>query len=255
MNINQIALTESSALRENFTDVSVLDHVGEVPFLPGEVYLTTELVSSFYEVDKEVIQKTVQRHRSELENNGLRVLRGDDLKRFKEELAGHKGGQDVHLSRTNQSLFTRRTVLNIGMLLRDSEKAKLVRHYLLNAEELLPEKQKKLSYLRARLSGIETRKSFMATLKVVHEVDGTSVPFNRWAATFTKLLTKNKLKITEVEFKSLKSEGKGNARNGMTEDQIQKMDVVENFAVAYINNVEPLNIQMLYQDLKGVLNP
>lgn len=154
MNINETALIESAALREQYTDTSVLDRVKVVPTLPDNLHLTTEMVATFYDVDKEVVNKVIQRNKDELSRNGLRVLKGAELKQLKSELAGQgTDGQDVHQSlgtRTaSLTLFNRRTLLNVGMLLRDSEVAKQVRTYLLEVEESATVEQKESATVAA----------------------------------------------------------------------------------------------------------
>ena len=73
------------------------------------------------------MQQVIKRHRDELISDGYKVLSKSDLENV----------HDVHFKIPNRGLavFPRRAVLRIGMLLRDSVVAKLVRSYLLNAEE------------------------------------------------------------------------------------------------------------------------
>lgn len=160
MNIAEAALTESATLREQYSDTSVLDRVKVVPTLPDNLHLTTEMVATFYDVDKEIVKKAVQRNRDELTRNGLRTVKGDELKQLKSELAGQGGeGHDVpHLNPAASSLtlFNRRTLLNVGMLLRDSEVAKQVRMYLLEVEESATAEQKD-SAINATLVRLEEK--------------------------------------------------------------------------------------------------
>ncbi|MEU6177795.1 restriction endonuclease [Streptomyces coeruleorubidus] len=68
-------------------------------------------------------------HRTELEASGYHLLTGEELRSFK-NLSGIQ-------SRTRSlALFPRRAVLNVAMLLRDSEVARQVRVYLLDMEYL-----------------------------------------------------------------------------------------------------------------------
>ncbi|GGS59033.1 hypothetical protein GCM10010270_32050 [Streptomyces violaceus] len=77
----------------------------------------------------ETIRALVHDHRAELEASGYRVLTGTELSYLK-QLSGIQ-------SRTRSlALFSRRAVLNIAMLLRDSELARQVRVYLLDMEYL-----------------------------------------------------------------------------------------------------------------------
>ena len=160
MNISETALTESVALREQYTDTSVLDRVKVVPTLPDNLHLTTEMVATFYDVDKETITTTVQRNKGELSRNGLQVLKGAELKQLKEELAGQGGyarnEHSLNPAISQLTLFNRRTLLNVGMLLRDSEVAKQVRMYLLEVEESATVEQKD-SAINATLVRLEEK--------------------------------------------------------------------------------------------------
>ncbi|MGW1039847.1 hypothetical protein [Streptomyces sp. NPDC002547] len=132
---SELVLTESRTMRAQTADrVDVLDKVKALYLLPDGVHATTEVVASYYEVDVEAIKKLVQRNREELSTNGLRVIRGSELRDFKRGTEG----QEVPLSeRINAlTLFTRRTILNVGQLLTESEIARQVRTYLLEVEEL-----------------------------------------------------------------------------------------------------------------------
>ncbi|WP_157854361.1 hypothetical protein [Streptomyces varsoviensis] len=118
--------------------VEVLDKVGALRLLPDGIHITTEDVAAFFDIHREAVQKVVQRHRDELEDNGLRVVRGDDLRMFEmDSLSISKGNSNRSYPqvRSNLTLFTRRAVLNAAMLLRDSAVAQRVRTYLLDTEE------------------------------------------------------------------------------------------------------------------------
>lgn len=145
--ITESALIESQSLRSARLDlVNVLDRVGVLVMLPDDVHATTDAVASFYGVAETTIKSLVAANRAELESNGHRTLRGSDLRRFRTKT------NDSSLSdRVNAlAVFSRRAVLNVGMLLRDSETAKLVRTYLLEVEELAPVDLKKTAYERLR---------------------------------------------------------------------------------------------------------
>ncbi|EST37485.1 hypothetical protein N566_12785 [Streptomycetaceae bacterium MP113-05] len=86
------------------------------------------MVAEYFEVGIKAIKSLIHDHREELEASGYRVLTGTELGSFKEPSSLHRHGR--HLA-----LFTRRTVLNVAMLLRDSIVTRQVRTYLLDAEE------------------------------------------------------------------------------------------------------------------------
>lgn len=130
---SELVLTESRTMRaQTATRVDVLDKVKALALLPDGVHATTEIVASFYEVDLEAINSTVRRNRSELEENGLRKLTGTELRKYKESTGGQT---DQRLGRSGSlRLFTRRTILNVGQLLTESDVARQVRTYLLDSE-------------------------------------------------------------------------------------------------------------------------
>lgn len=126
--INESVLLESRTLRTSVLErTHVLDKVKTLSLLPDGLHVTTAMVAAYYEVAETVIRQLVQRHRDELASNGLAVLRGPELREFESD--------NLSLSkRRNLTIYSRRAVLNIGMLLRDSEVARQVRTYLLDAE-------------------------------------------------------------------------------------------------------------------------
>ncbi|MCC8334952.1 restriction endonuclease [Streptomyces sp. R1] len=128
--ISETALLESPALRSSVLDrTDVLDRVKALSLLPDGMHVTTAMVATYFEVSRKAIESLVFDHRDELTVSGYRVLTGTELTSFK-EVSGI-------LSRSRSlALYPRRAVLNVAMLLRDSEIARQVRVYLLNMEYL-----------------------------------------------------------------------------------------------------------------------
>ncbi|WP_030930407.1 restriction endonuclease [Streptomyces sp. NRRL B-24720] len=126
--INETALLESRALRDGVVSrTDVIDKVKTLSLLPDGMHVTTAMVASYFEVTETVIRAMVFDHREELESNGYRVLAGSELSYFK-QLSG------IQSRTASLALFPRRAVLNVAMLLRDSEVARQVRTYLLDTE-------------------------------------------------------------------------------------------------------------------------
>lgn len=126
---NELVLIESRTARQQYGNrIDILDKVRAVPFLPDDLNVTKEGVAAFFGVTIQAIDSLVFDNRNELEANGYRVLTGTELTSFK-EASGLR-------SRARQlALFDRRTLLNVAMLLRDSEVARQVRRYLLDSEQ------------------------------------------------------------------------------------------------------------------------
>ncbi|MBM7437979.1 hypothetical protein [Streptomyces sp. HB132] len=135
----EVALLESRALRaERMGRVEALDKVKSLVMLPDGIHLRTEEVARYFEVSTEVVKKVTQRHRTEVAENGLRLLRGAELRAFHGDMVslwGGELGESYPQAATQLTLYTRRTVLNVAMLLRDSDIARSVRTRLLDVEE------------------------------------------------------------------------------------------------------------------------
>ncbi|MGW3933436.1 hypothetical protein ACWECC_35975 [Streptomyces microflavus] len=153
----EVALLESRALRvEQMGRVDILDKVKSLVMLPDGIHVRTEDVARYFEVSTEVVKKVTQRHREEVTENGLKLLRGSELQVFhRDMLSLWKGGEEESYPQaaTRLTLYTRRTVLNVAMLLRDSDIARCVRTYLLDAEESL---RAQYDTLDARVARIES---------------------------------------------------------------------------------------------------
>lgn len=139
VNITEIIETkeEREALIER---VDVLQKVKDLLLLPSMEMATTKQVAEFYEVSHTAIKETVRIHREELESDGLVKLSFPNIKEEvkTDNLALLSNG----VSYRGANVFTRRAILRVGMLLRDSEIAKEVRTQLLNIEEKAEEHTK-----------------------------------------------------------------------------------------------------------------
>ncbi|MEW1719642.1 hypothetical protein [Streptomyces sp. NPDC093109] len=133
------ALLESRTMRDSVMErVETLDKIKALAMLPDGIHVRTEDVARYFEVSTGVIRQLTARHRAELRENGMQVLRGSDLRRFHSDMLSLWGGgkgESYPQAATQLTLYGRRAVLNIAMLLRDSDIARRVRTYLLDAEE------------------------------------------------------------------------------------------------------------------------
>ncbi|MEH6888560.1 hypothetical protein V7024_02195, partial [Bacillus sp. JJ864] len=136
------------AQRERYIErIEVLEKVGGLLLLPNMEMATTKQVAAFYEVPVSTISNLVTENRDEIKQDGYVSMSAGDIKNsvsrvnsetVVENKVGHytiTDGDTVHeLSYSKTNLFPRRTILRIGMLLRDSIVAKEVRTQLLNIE-------------------------------------------------------------------------------------------------------------------------
>ena len=157
----EILLTNLQKRKENLNHIEVLEQVGTLLSLPNTEFYTTEMVAEYYKVEISTIKSCVFDNKEELENNGYNVLEGEELSSLKKLC-------QIKSRARSLSLFTKRTVLNVGMLLRDSEVAKEIRNRILDIvhdsekgegnidtviEEVSEEKQLMLDRIDAEING------------------------------------------------------------------------------------------------------
>lgn len=144
MNVNEII--DNKELREELSGrINVLEKVKNVLLIPETEYATTALVADYYEVNIEAVQKIVIRNRDELQEDGLKMLKGKeimdnlgvDMLSIPRDRGCYKV-DNIKIWYGNNTLFPRRAILRVGMLLRDSAVAREVRTQLLNGEEKTP---------------------------------------------------------------------------------------------------------------------
>lgn len=134
-------LTTSDIHRKNILNNNYALKViyNEIKF-PGILFedkfrFTKRQAAEFFEIDDRTIDRYIENNKSEFDEAGYEVLTGSRLKNFK--LAY---GNDINVATIDESLkktsvlgiFTFRAFLNIGMLLTESEKAKLLRSFILD---------------------------------------------------------------------------------------------------------------------------
>lgn len=123
-------IERQNVLNNRYAVDALQENIGFTGMLfEGEYRFTKKMVADFYEVDISTIDRYLSQYADELKHNGYVLSRGKQLKEFKLQFA--------HLineaSKTTQlGLFNFRAVLNIGMLLTESEKAKQIRARILD---------------------------------------------------------------------------------------------------------------------------
>jgi len=104
----------------------------------GVYRFTKKQIANFFEVDTRTINRYLENHKSELENNGYEVLRAKHLKEFmlavKKLYVNDIDVLNIEIDKKSPTLgvFDFRSFLNIGMLLTESEAAKELRQTILD---------------------------------------------------------------------------------------------------------------------------
>ena len=204
-------LTESTHDRQNILNnryalqkaEEYLDLGGVV--YEGETVFTKAQVMALYEVTDRTIERYLASHGDELSNNGYRLLKGKNLKNFKDVTQGTD--IDVGTITSVLGVFSFRAVLNIGMLLTESEPARLLRSRLLDIVlDVMAERagghtkfinQRDENYLPSALQEANYRRQFTDALD--NYVEG-----NHWKyARFTNLIYQSIFHENATEYKKV----------------------------------------------------
>lgn len=120
-------------------NIHILESVKDILTIANTDLITVQMGADYYEVGLEAINSLIKNNRDELIENGLKIYKKKD---FLKVLEGHlrnnkqmngksiltfNDGYELIFPNRGMYLMTKRTLLNIGMLLRDSEIAKELR--------------------------------------------------------------------------------------------------------------------------------
>lgn len=150
-------LTQSAIDRQNILNNAqavekIQTYVGLTGLLyEGEYLFTSKMVADFFKVTTRTITNVLNNNEDEVKHNGYKVLKGQKLKEFKEyfgpllTVADDPSQKETNFPLSNQSIdnqsykhlkslavFNFRALLNVGMLLTESDNAKMLRSRILD---------------------------------------------------------------------------------------------------------------------------
>lgn len=141
----ETALLERKDLRDQTIErVEVLDKVKALFLIPRMEMMTARQVADYYEVDVDAIRRIYQRNRSEIDQDGtIQKTTSEFLAEHNVQAKSARGKKVVEFTGVRMDMpnngtsrfFSKRAILRIGMLLRDSPIAREVRTQLLNTFE------------------------------------------------------------------------------------------------------------------------
>jgi len=132
-------LTVSQVDRQNILnnpyalqEIEKATRIKGIPF-EGKTVVLKEQVSAFFEVTPRTIDNYIEKFGEELRQNGYEVLRGNRLKSLKLEISRQGVNETDFVTKTTAlGIFGFRAFLNIGMLIGESERARLLRQMILD---------------------------------------------------------------------------------------------------------------------------
>lgn len=125
--------------RINEQNIHILESVKDILTIANTDLITVQMGADYFEVTERRIRQVIKEINEELQENGLKMYNKENfLKEIKLPLRNNKqmngksiltfnDGYELIFPNRGMYLMTKRTLLNIGMLLRDSEIAKELR--------------------------------------------------------------------------------------------------------------------------------
>jgi len=165
--VSDTVLIESRAARENQLGgmphdkaESILGKLNGLYFAlwQGVGVATSEQIKEFYAVDIDAVESALRRYRDEFESDGLKTLKGKQLKDFK-----HVSADAAEASRISQLVvWTPRSALRLGMVLKNSAVAKVVRTSLLDGvEHAIPAQAQEIERIKLELQLIQAKQKYL----------------------------------------------------------------------------------------------
>jgi hypothetical protein len=128
-------LTESDVIRQNVLNNNyALEKIesdlrlGGIHWEEEQIFTKTQ-VAEILKIDERTIDRYIEKHASELSRNGYKILKGEPLRKLKKLF-----GDDMNVvtKTTILGVFSFKTVLNLAMLVTESEMAKVIRSRILD---------------------------------------------------------------------------------------------------------------------------
>ena len=234
-NSKELIFTESKTMKDEYINeenFDILDKIKAIPYLTKDMVVSVQQVANYYEVTNEAIKTIIKRHRDELEEDGIMVLKGQDLKEFKEKVCNVHGSENKLISNKTQSftIMTKRAMLRIGMLLTTSPIAKEVRNYLLDCEE--EQSQEKRIWIAKREAGKIDRKRMTTAIKnYVPDTPNKKFMYPQYTNLIYKILFNKTAKDMREERGFTKNDA---LRDSFTGKELELVDEAETIVTALV---------------------
>lgn len=228
--------TESVTLRNEVIEtcnIDFLDKIKAVQYLNDDMVLSVEQVANYYEASKKSVETIISRNREEFEADGMVVLKGKELKDFKEKYISDAPSNEgaLNYNRINAlTLLTKRSLLRVGMIMTNNAMAMRIRNYLLNLEERATIDQKSWAIQR-EVGIIERKRMASAISKYIPESTHKKFAYPNYTNMIYKILFNRAAKDMREE-KGLKTNDA--LRETFTKEQLQLVEEAETIVTALV---------------------
>lgn len=192
--------------------------------------ISTNQIANFYECGLEAVKTIIKRNREEFENDGMIVLKGQDLKDFKEEIGEVQNEPTLNYA-SSLTILPKRSLLRIGMILTNNAIATKIRNYLLNIEEKTDVDRKSWAIQR-EVGIIERKRMTSAISKYIPESKHKKFAYPN----YTNMIYRILFGCDAKTLRSAKNVKTNDAlRDSFSESELRKVEEVETIVTGLIS--------------------
>lgn len=224
---------ESQSVRNDTLDnitYDFLDKIKVIPYLTNDMVVSTNQVANYYECGVEAVKTIIKRNREEFENDGMVVLKGQDLKDFKEKIGEVQTEPTLNYA-SSLTILSKRSLLRIGMILTNNSIATKIRNYLLNIEEKT-EIDRKSWAIQREVGIVERKRMTSAISKYIPESKHKRFAYPNYTNMIYKI-------IFGCDAKTLRSERNVKTndalRDSFSEVELKRVEEVETIVTGLIS--------------------
>ncbi len=231
--IKTLKYVESQSVRNDTLDnisYDFLDKIKIIPYLTNDMVISTNQIANFYECGLEAVKTIIKRNREEFENDGMIVLKGQDLKDFKEKIGEVQNEPTLNYA-SSLTILPKRSLLRIGMILTNNAIATKIRNYLLNIEEKTDVDRKSLAIQR-EVGIIERKRMTSAISKYIPESKHKKFAYPN----YTNMIYRILFGCNAKTLRSAKNVKTNDAlRDSFSESELRKVEEVETIVTGLIS--------------------
>lgn len=231
--IKTLKYVESQSVRNDTLDnisYDFLDKIKIIPYLTNDMVISTNQIANFYECGLEAVKTIIKRNREEFENDGMIVLKGQDLKDFKEKIGEVQNEPTLNYA-SSLTILPKRSLLRIGMILTNNAIATKIRNYLLNIEEKTDVDRKSWAIQR-EVGIIERKRMTSAISKYIPESKHKKFAYPN----YTNMIYRILFGCDTKTLRSAKNVKTNDAlRDSFSESELRKVEEVETIVTGLIS--------------------
>ena len=231
----ELIYTESKTLRNETLDTisyDFLDKLKVIPYLTDDMVVTTQQAANYYECSLDSVKTIIKRNREEFESDGMIILTGTELDNFKEKILQGSNEPDKISSKTRSlTIFTKRSLLRIGMLMTSNLMATKIRNYLLNIEEKT-EIDRKSWAIQREVGIIERKRMTSAISKYIPESKHKKFAYPNYTNMIYKILFGCDAKTLRNVRKVKTNDA---LRDSFSESELRRVEEVETIVTGLIS--------------------